>query len=328
MRQNTLESLEYRALGSRCRRLSEYCYDHMRQIYSALNIQFDPTWFAYISHLHHTNGSTVQQLADELGVSQPAASKMIAKLESLTLLHTIAHPQDKRMRMLQLTAQGQRLWKHITPALEVVNHILRELDTGQNTLQGINALEQAFAALSFKDRVLRALATTLPIELKPYDASLHNFYEQHNRAWVSKYFHIEPIDDDMLRDPQTHIIATGGKIYVVHLGTYSIGGFTLLPRANQLELSKMYVPESLQGYGYGNIILQQAIAQARTCGAHKLCLLSNRSLAPAINLYRKHGFQEIAIPPELANLYQRANIMMECEITNTQQTSYNPILCA
>jgi len=311
MRQHTLERLDYRALASRCRRVSEYCYEQMRQIYTALNISSDPTWFAYISHLQHTGGSTIQHIANELGISQPAASKMIKKLEAEGFLHTLDHPADKRIRHVQLTPKAIELWHHICPSLDVVNQVLSSLDTGENLLDGINQLEQAFAQQSFKERVLRQLPKDLPIDTRPYTPSLQHFYEQHNRAWVSKYFHIEPIDEMTLGDPHTHVLAKGGEIYIVHVGAYPIGGFSLIPHNGQLELSKMYVPESLQGYGYGDIVLQQSLVKARSKNVPKIFLMSNRSLTPAIRLYQKHGFTEVPLTQEHTTLYTRVNIVME-----------------
>jgi DNA-binding MarR family transcriptional regulator/GNAT superfamily N-acetyltransferase len=319
MRKNSLEVLEYRALGSRCRRLSDYCYEQMRLVYSALNITFDPTWFAYISHLHHTGGSTIQTIADELGTSQPAVSKMMRKLENLALVHTIAHSKDKRIRHMQLSPDGLTLWQHIIPCVDTVNLLLRELDTGTNTLDGISTLEQAFARQPLKTRVLRALPHNLPIQLIPYHTDLHDFYEQHNRAWVSKYFRMEPIDEAMLRDPHTHVFPKGGEIYIVHAGPYPIGGFSLIPHEHRLELSKMYVPEALQGYGYGHIVIEQAIKRAKEKQANTLFLMSNRILTPAITVYMQHGFTEIPLTPELAAMYQRVNIVMEKLLTQADQ---------
>jgi DNA-binding MarR family transcriptional regulator/GNAT superfamily N-acetyltransferase len=298
---------------------SEYCYEQMRQLYAALSIQFDPTWFAYISHLKQTGGSTVQQIADELGTSQPATTKMLHKLEAAELIQLSGTASDKRVRHVELSAKGHALWDHITPSLDIVNRILADLDQGKGVLDGLNHMEAACATLSLKQRILTAMGQSLPVRLVPYNTQLHDFYEQHNRAWVSKYFRMEPIDEATLGDPHTHVFPKGGEIYIVHVGDYPIGGFSLIPHEQRLELSKMYVPEALQGCGYGNLVIEQAIACARSKGAHTLFLMSNRILTPAISLYKKYGFEEIPLTPELAALYQRVNIVMEKPLQEQQR---------
>jgi ribosomal protein S18 acetylase RimI-like enzyme len=41
-------------------------------------------------------------------------------------------------------------------------------------------------------------------------------------------------------------------------------------------------------------------------------LVSNTRLGPALNLYRKHGFRDVALDP--ANGYSRADIQLELRI--------------
>jgi ribosomal protein S18 acetylase RimI-like enzyme len=55
----------------------------------------------------------------------------------------------------------------------------------------------------------------------------------------------------------------------------------------------------------------KCIEKARQCGAEKIILQSNTILEPAINLYRKLGFEEVdTFPSE----YKRSNIHMEPNI--------------
>jgi GNAT superfamily N-acetyltransferase len=157
---------------------------------------------------------------------------------------------------------------------------------------------------------LRQLCRDGTLTLTPYSPEFHTFYEEQNRAWVSKYFTIEPIDDAMLRDPQTHILHKGGYIYIGVIETYPVGGFSLIPDGNCYELSKMYVPETLQGLGIGDKLVALALQEARTLGAQSVQLLSNTKLSPAIHLYRKHGFVEVPIAEDKQGMYARANIMM------------------
>jgi GNAT superfamily N-acetyltransferase len=79
--------------------------------------------------------------------------------------------------------------------------------------------------------------------------------------------------------------------------------------AKRYELARMAVDPSERGKGYGSALLRAAIELAKADGAESLYLLSNTVLAPAIALYRKHGFYTVS---EGAHpVYERCNIVME-----------------
>ena len=76
----------------------------------------------------------------------------------------------------------------------------------------------------------------------------------------------------------------------------------------------MAVTASLQGAGIGRHLLQSVIAEARTSGARRLYLETNRKLAPAIRLYESVGFRHL--PPEriIPSPYARADVYMELSL--------------
>lgn len=55
--------------------------------------------------------------------------------------------------------------------------------------------------------------------------------------------------------------------------------------------------------------MRAALAKAREQGASSVYLLSNTSLASALALYRRHGFQAVSEGPH--PVYARCNIVME-----------------
>ena len=79
--------------------------------------------------------------------------------------------------------------------------------------------------------------------------------------------------------------------------------------AETLELAKMAVAPGARGRGYGDRLVEVAIAFARGAGARRLMLVSNTRLSPALTLYRKHGFQDVPLDP--SNGYSRADIQLE-----------------
>jgi GNAT superfamily N-acetyltransferase len=138
-------------------------------------------------------------------------------------------------------------------------------------------------------------------------------FERLNREWIETWFVLEPSDRAVFGDPETAIVRPGGEIFfVVDQGGVQ-GTCALIAHApGVLELAKMAVSPAAQGRGYGDLLMQAAIAHGRRVGARKLMLVSNTRLAPALRLYRKHGFVEVPLEPGIE--YARADIQMELDL--------------
>lgn len=61
--------------------------------------------------LHYRGGCGVSDIAQQLYVSNAAASQMVDRLEQQGLVERVHHPADRRVRMVQLTEQGHSLVK-------------------------------------------------------------------------------------------------------------------------------------------------------------------------------------------------------------------------
>lgn len=310
---DSLKPLSYSALGSRSKRLSDYCFEQVKQVYDALSIGFDPVFYPYVFHIHQQPGDTIIDLAKGLGISQPAASKMVKRIATARLLKQKSDKADKRTKRLHLTPLGEEALQRITPVLDALNHVMGSIDSPHDSLlQGLEHFESAFAEESLKTRVLKRLREQLPLQLSPYTPALQEFYATHNRMWIQRQFVLEPTDIAALDHPQSYVLDKGGRIYIVRLGDYPIGGFSLLDEgAGDCQLSKMYVPEALHGHGLGNRLLPMGIEEARKLGFKRLYLLSNTRQEAAIHLYRKIGFAETPMSAADQAKFARANIRME-----------------
>jgi len=60
------------------------------------------------------------------------------------------------------------------------------------------------------------------------------------------------------------------------------------------ELKRMYVQPAHQHKGIGKVLLEKAIALAQSCNYEYIRLDTLNHMTPAINLYKKYGFYEIA----------------------------------
>ena len=149
------------------------------------------------------------------------------------------------------------------------------------------------------------------IHITPYESKYKIAFKELNIWWVEKYFKVEPIDLKYLNNPEENIIKKGGFILFALLDGKPVGACALVKMNEKgaiFELSKMGVLPAAQGMKIGWQLTQAIIEKAKSIGAKKLYLESNRKLTPAINLYRKLGFVEL---PEFTSPYERANIAME-----------------
>lgn len=147
------------------------------------------------------------------------------------------------------------------------------------------------------------------LRIIPFSAELKEPIKTLNIEWLQKYFKVEPKDEKVLSNPQQEIIDKGGMIFYVQYKDVIVGTVSLLKIDKQtFELSKMAVSEEIQGLGIGKKLLEHCIEVAKEQQIEKLILYSNRSLKPAIHLYKKFGFQEIDLKE---GIYERADIKME-----------------
>ncbi|MBM3618708.1 MAG: MarR family transcriptional regulator, partial [Alphaproteobacteria bacterium] len=187
---DSLESLRYSALGSRSKRLSDSCFEQVKQVYEALSIAFDPTFYPYVAHIARTSGDTIADLAKGLGISHPAASKMVKRLHEAKLISLKSDKTDKRTKRLFLTAKGEAEFRSIQPVLTSINAVMERMDgKSDGLLAALEAFEQGFAETPLRHRVLKHLVEEqLPLSCRPYEKSFHAFYETHNRIWIQKNF--------------------------------------------------------------------------------------------------------------------------------------------
>lgn len=148
-----------------------------------------------------------------------------------------------------------------------------------------------------------------------YTKENQNHFERLNKAWLNKFFEVEPLDESLLSQPEKFILNKGGHIFFVEYKGEIIGTVALIfVKQGVYELAKMAVDEVFQGLGAGKFLCSSAIEKAKKLNAEKLILFTNSKLQPAINIYRKLGF--VAIPLD-EQQFKRANIKMELCLKKT-----------
>ena len=150
-----------------------------------------------------------------------------------------------------------------------------------------------------------------------YRSELRAAFEQLNRDWIETYFVLEDADRAVFEDPVAHVLTPGGQIFFVLEGQAVLGTCAVLRHSgSECEIAKMAVAANARGRGLGDLLMTAAIDFAREIGADRVIIVSNTILAPALQLYRKHGFVEV--PLAIDGRYRRANIRLERELRATE----------
>lgn len=132
-----------------------------------------------------------------------------------------------------------------------------------------------------------------------------------NIEWLQRWFVVEPIDHEVLHDPQTHLLADGGRVlFAIDDDGNALGTVALKHEgAGVYELTKMAVAPQARGRGIGRLLMQGALDAYRQHGGRELFLESSSKLAPALRLYESVGFVHRQAPRPGSH-YARADVYM------------------
>lgn len=148
----------------------------------------------------------------------------------------------------------------------------------------------------------------MKVKIIPYQEKYAQNFHDLNIEWLKKHFYVEAHDTKVLENPQSYIMDNNGFIFFALYGDEVVGTVALINEKEGYELSKMAVSPKYQGIKIGQKLMEHCIFFAKEKGWNQLLLYSNRTLVPAINLYKKVGFKEVLLEKEV--YYERADIKM------------------
>ncbi len=133
-----------------------------------------------------------------------------------------------------------------------------------------------------------------------------------NLAWMKQYESKGGTYAPLLENPETSILAQGGKIFVAFVKADLVGTCVLLRKSvKHYEICLMAVKPYYQGKNIGKQLLSAAIDAARTLHAKTIELITNPKLAAAVDLYKTHGFHEVKDFEVTSVLFDENDIKME-----------------
>ncbi len=150
------------------------------------------------------------------------------------------------------------------------------------------------------------------ITIVPYEKKHQPYFEKFNRQWIEELFVMEPVDEFVLKNPETAILQSGGAILMA-LYDGIVAGTVALRKVDETvyEFTKMAVDENFRRKGIAEALSYASFEKGKALGATSIILYSNTKNAAAIKLYEKLGFKHL---PVENNVYKRANVKMQIEL--------------
>lgn len=300
-------------LASRLKRLAERMQGEVVRVVERAGLPIQPGQYSLLATLDHAGPQTIGQLTEAMQLSQPAITRMAAKLAEMKLVRIDRLHRDQRHKTVSLTPLGMTALKRskllVWPRVEKA---AREILDGLEGpfLDQVAAIERR---LEEKPLDRRAHGDEAGLRILEYRDGLAGAFRDINLQWISAMYEVEKADLEVLENPRAKIIAKGGAILFVEADGLGIVGTCALKKTgkDEYELTKMGVLERARGRKAGQFLLKAIIARAEELGAKRLYLLSNAKSAVAIHLYEKLGFRhDKKIMQEFGARYARCNIAM------------------
>ena len=112
--------------------------------------------------------------------------------------------------------------------------------------------------------------------------------------WLNRDLSFQNLEDELDNLKQKYTSPEGEILVAVQNGT--VCGMVAYHRhsSTRCEMKRLYVDVKMRGQHLGEELVSAIISHARNSGYHEMVLDTIQPLKSAIQLYKKHGFQERA----------------------------------
>lgn len=112
--------------------------------------------------------------------------------------------------------------------------------------------------------------------------------------WLNIDLSFQNFEEELLQLKEMYSEPTGG-IFLLQQENEFIGCVAIRKKGEGIaELKRMYIKPATRNSGAGTKLLEKALTAAKQLGYDLIRLDTLANMTPAINLYKKHGFYEIA----------------------------------
>jgi GNAT superfamily N-acetyltransferase/DNA-binding MarR family transcriptional regulator len=231
-------------------------------------------------------GADLRELRTRLGLDAGYVSRLIKTLIKERLVRLESHSGDQRVRTARLTARGQREMRELNARSDrLAADLLCAVSTGQRA-RLVAAMAEVYRLLRAAGIVLERVNPASPAARwcwAQYFAELDRRFPRGFDPGTSL-----PVDDRDFVPPR-------GVFLIASIdGETVAGGAVKLTAPRVGWLKRMWVAPSARGIGLGRRLLEALEDAARTLGANRIRLDTNKALKEAIALYRSAGYRQVA----------------------------------
>ncbi len=299
MKINVIRKAGRLALGTRIKLLAEKMLQDGSEIYKSLNIDFEPRFFAVFYLLKDHSPLSVTEIANHIGISQPAVTQILNSMIKKNLVKMIKDKTDTRKKIISISKKGEAMLPQLLPLWKDFELGVGEIfeKSNINILEVLDNIENALDEKSVFERVTERVKNRLRARVKivKYSPQYKADFKNLNLEWLNYYFEVEPIDKKILSNPESEILDNGGMIFFALIDNAVVGTCALIKTGEKFELSKMAVTEAARGKQAGHALCEAAINFAKEKKAKSIFLSTSQKLGAALNLYNKFGFVPLEI---------------------------------
>jgi len=231
------------------------------------------------------HGTDVRRLRERLGLDSGYVSRLLRSLEAGGLVTVEPQHDDRRVRTVRLTGEGRTERAQLDGRSdELAGSLLEPLNSAQRA--------RLVAAMDEVERLLTAATVTLDVVDPGHPDARHcleSYFGELEERFATGFDPARSLlpDAGELRPPR-------GLFLVARLRGEPVGCAGLkLPPGAPAEIKRMWVAPRARRLGLGRRFLAELEARAAAHGHRTLRLDTNKTLAPAIGLYRSSGFAEV-----------------------------------
>lgn len=313
-----MEDLGRLALGSRMKRLVGHLMAQTNALYTEMGIDMDASGFTLLNVAHEKGPLNLREAQAHLGTSHADISQKANTLKKRGLIAVTEDPNDRRARTIAITDKGRDIIKQTTPLWQAIDRtIAKTLHPHEDAFfQGLMALEGKLDDGSLIREYKADMHGSAPdhIDIVDYRPEHRQAFRDINVEWLRKFFTVEPVDEELLDDPEGKILRPGGAVFMAQCGDEIVGTCALYKNGRQFELCKMGVDPRYRGRGIAGKLITRALDWARAHDGERVYLLTCTKLKSAHAAYKKRGFVEVPVKAEDTEKYARVDVRMEKQL--------------
>lgn len=158
MSDDIVNELDYMALGTRLKRISDRMSHSSRVMYKKLNIDFEPNWYLVLLIVEEKPGTSVMEIANSLRFAHQTVMAMTSKMAKKEYLKISKDRKDKRKTIFHLTNKAADVLPIIKEIWDAGKKVIYELlNEDVEIMRHIRILEKNLDESSFGERIITKL---------------------------------------------------------------------------------------------------------------------------------------------------------------------------